>query len=122
MSEDGEYDAGGFWQRYGELADKDLPVIVRTKVKQSTLSTWRTKKTFPRADMAVRIALSLGTSVEYLVTGQGKEHPVCSPWAMAIALQADKLNEQGRKIIFDIARGLEPQYPLDSSTSVREAN
>jgi transcriptional regulator with XRE-family HTH domain len=118
MKADDDYEAGEFWQRYGELADKDLPIILRTKVKQSTLSTWRTKKTFPRADMAVRIAQSLSTTVEYLVTGLGKEHPVCSPWAMAVALQVDRLSEPGQKIVFDVARGLEFQYPLENSASI----
>jgi transcriptional regulator with XRE-family HTH domain len=122
MKADDEYEAEAFWGRYGELADKDLPVIVRTKVKQSTLSTWRTKQTFPRADMAVRIAQSLSTTVEYLVTGRGKDHPVCSPWAMAVALQVDKLSEPGRKIVFDVARGLELQYPLEDSVSIDGAN
>ncbi|MDR2069910.1 MAG: helix-turn-helix domain-containing protein [Treponema sp.] len=55
-----------FLNRYGNLAQKDLPVILRTQVKQSTLSTWRSKKKFPRADTAVRIAKALNTTVEYL--------------------------------------------------------
>jgi transcriptional regulator with XRE-family HTH domain len=122
MQADDGYEAEEFWKRYGELADKDLPIILRTKVKQSTLSTWRTKKTFPRADMAVRIAQSLGTSVEYLVTGGGAEHPACSPWALAVALQVDKLSEPGQKIVFDVARGLELQYPLENSVSIDGAS
>jgi transcriptional regulator with XRE-family HTH domain len=109
---DEEDGAQAFWDRYGELAAKDLPVILRTQVKQSTLSTWKSKKKFPRADMAVKIARSLSTTVEYLVTGEGKEHPVCTPWAMAVALQVDQLNEAGKKIVFDVAKGLETQYPL----------
>lgn len=63
-------DAGQFWLRYKKLVSKDLSVTLKTGIKQSTLSTWKTKKLFPRADLACLIARSLGTSVEYLVTGK----------------------------------------------------
>jgi len=63
-------DAGQFWLRYKKLVSKDLPVTLKTGIKQSTLSTWKKRKLFPRADLACLIAHSLGTSVEYLVTGQ----------------------------------------------------
>jgi transcriptional regulator with XRE-family HTH domain len=123
MDRDGEYDAEKFWERYGELAKKDLPVLLRTRVKQSTLSTWRSKKKFPRADIAVKIALSLDTSVEYLVSGEeGTERRGCSPWAMAVARQVDRLNDAGKKIVFDVAKGLETQYPLESLSSTKAAN
>jgi hypothetical protein len=97
MDADGEYNAEEFWERYGELVEKDLPVLLRTQVKQSTLSTWRSKKKFPRADAAVKIAMSLNTSVEFLVTGEGEERRGCSPWAMAVARQVDQLNDAGKK-------------------------
>jgi transcriptional regulator with XRE-family HTH domain len=117
-----EYDAQPFWDRYRDLVKKDLPVILRTQIKQSTLSTWRSKKKFPRADMAVKIAKALNTSVEYLVTGEGQEHEVYTPWAMAVAQTVDKLNETGKKIVFDVAKGLETQYPLENLSSTRVAN
>jgi transcriptional regulator with XRE-family HTH domain len=117
-----EYDAQMFWDRYGDLVKKDLPVILRTQVKQSTLSTWRSKKKFPRADMAVKIAKALNTSVEYLVTGEGQEHPVYTPWTTAVAQKVEQLNEAGKKIVFDVAKGLETQYPLENSPSTRAAN
>ncbi|MDR2741358.1 MAG: helix-turn-helix domain containing protein [Treponema sp.] len=122
MDIDEDYDAQMFWERYGDLIKKDLPVILRTQVKQSTLSTWRSKKKFPRADMAVKIAKALDTTVEYLVTGEEKEHPVCTPWAMAVALKVDQLNDAGKKIVFDVAKGLETQYPLEDSPSTLAAN
>jgi len=120
--DDNKYEAEGFWNRYGDLAKKDLPIILRTKVRQSTLSTWRVKNTFPRADMAVKIARSLSTTVEFLVTGEGEEHPVCSPWAMAVAMQVDKLNDEGKEVVFNVAAGLETRYPLGDSGSIDAAN
>jgi transcriptional regulator with XRE-family HTH domain len=134
MDRDEEYGAEKFWERYGGLARKDLPVILRTKIKQSTLSTWRSKKKFPRADMAVKIAKSLDTTVEYLVTGEEErgghsgpgggagEGGEYSPWATAVALQVDQLNDTGKKIVYDVAKGLESQYPLEDSFSAKAAN
>jgi hypothetical protein len=128
MDQDDEYTADRFWERYGNLAVKDLPVILRARIKQSTLSTWRSKHKFPRADMAVRIARSLNTTVEYLVTGEGegghgsRSGQEYSPWALAVALQVDQLNETGKKIVYDVAKGLETQYPLDGLFSAKAAN
>jgi hypothetical protein len=31
-----EYDTAQFWKRYKKLAKKDLPVILKTQIKQST--------------------------------------------------------------------------------------
>ena len=40
------------------------------EINESTVSTWRKNRTIPRADDLVKIAKLLGTSVEYLVTGE----------------------------------------------------
>jgi transcriptional regulator with XRE-family HTH domain len=89
--EDEGGDAGAFWQRFKNLSEKDLPVILKTNIKQSTISTWRRRKEFPRADEAVKIAETLHTSVEYLVTGRDKAYAPCSPAALEIAIAADRL-------------------------------
>jgi hypothetical protein len=39
-----EYDAQLFWDRYGELVKKDLPVILRTQIKQSPFHLAKQKK------------------------------------------------------------------------------
>ena len=64
------FDAKQFWLRYDELAPRDFPVLLKTGIAQSTLSTWRTKSAFPRADEAYMIANALNVSLEYLITGQ----------------------------------------------------
>jgi transcriptional regulator with XRE-family HTH domain len=116
-----KYDAGMFWRRFRQLSEKDLPVIIKTKIKQSTISTWRHRKNFPRADEAVKIAESLHTSVEYLVTGRDETHAPCSPEALEIALAADKLNNEGKRIALTVIKGLGSQYPLDNSRSMNMA-
>jgi transcriptional regulator with XRE-family HTH domain len=105
------FDPEQFWFRFRTLAEKDLPVILQTDIKQSTLSTWRTDKTYPRADDAVKIAAALSTTVEFLVTGSDKANLPCTPAAAEIALTADKLSDEGKKIALAVLRGLISQYP-----------
>jgi transcriptional regulator with XRE-family HTH domain len=107
----GDYNPVQFWRRFQILADKDLPVIIKTGIKQSTLSTWRSEKTYPRADDAVRIATALQTTVEFLVTGSDKASLPCTPTAIEIALTADKLTDEGKQVALAVLRGLVSQYP-----------
>ncbi|GHV87472.1 hypothetical protein AGMMS50255_7680 [Spirochaetia bacterium] len=116
-----EYDAEAFWKRYKSLTKKDLPVILKTNIKQSTLSTWRIQRSFPRADQAIKIADSLHTSVEYLVTGQEREYSTCSPEALEVAVEVDKLNGEGKKVALSVVKGLETQFPLGNSGSIAAA-
>jgi hypothetical protein len=41
---------------------------------------------------------------------------------MAVALEVDQLNDAGKKIVFDVAKGLEAQYPLENLPSTQAAN
>jgi transcriptional regulator with XRE-family HTH domain len=106
-----DYDPEQFWLRFRTLADKDLPVILQTDIKQSTLSTWRTEKTYPRADDAVKIATALQTTVEYLVTGSDKTLSPLDPAALEIALTAAKLSPEGQQTLLYVAKGLLTQLP-----------
>jgi transcriptional regulator with XRE-family HTH domain len=105
------YDPEQFWLRFRTLTEKDLPVILQTDIKQSTLSTWRTENTYPRADDAVKIAAALQTTVEYLVTGSDKALSPFDPAALEIALTAAKLTDEGKQIALAVLKGLVSQYP-----------
>jgi transcriptional regulator with XRE-family HTH domain len=104
-------DAGAFWTRYKRLAKKDLPILVKTGILQPTLSSWRSKRLFPRANDAVAIAAALNTSVEFLVNGKDTANATVSPAAMNIALTADTLNADGKKILAAVAESLALKYP-----------
>ena len=39
-------------------------------VRKATISDWKRNSVYPSADIAVKIAQTLNTSVEYLITGQ----------------------------------------------------
>jgi transcriptional regulator with XRE-family HTH domain len=105
-------DAGAFWTRYKRLAKKDLPILVKTGILQPTLSSWRTKKIFPRASEAVAIAAALNTTVEFLVNGKDTSNATVSPAAMNIALTADTISAEGQKILAAVAESLALKYPL----------
>ena len=105
-----KFDAAQFWLRYKKLAAKDLPVLVKTGISQPTLSSWRRKRLFPRADEAYRIAQAINTSIEYLVSGQDGKSSLCSASAMEIAMNADKLSEEGLNVLRIITQALEAQY------------
>jgi len=103
-------DAKQFWTRYNKLIEKDLLVIINTGIKQSTLSSWKINNIFPRADDAYLIANAANTTVEYLVTGQDKKNTTCSVHALEVAIIADKLTEEGKDILKNIAECLKYEY------------
>jgi hypothetical protein len=81
------------------------------RILQPTLSSWRTKKIFPRADEAAAIASSLNTTVEYLVSGKDTRNTTVSPAALNIAVTADTLSEEGQKILTSVADSLALKFP-----------
>lgn len=103
-------DAKQFWIRYKNLIEKDLPVILSTGIKQSTLSSWKLNNVFPRADDAYLIANAANSTVEYLVTGKDTKNTACSVNALEIAVIADKLTEEGMDILKNIAECLKYKY------------
>jgi hypothetical protein len=105
-------DMGAFWTRYKRLAKKDLPILVKTGILQPALSSWRTKKVFPRANEAASIAAALNTTVEFLVNGKDAGNATVSTAAMNIAITANTLNTEGQKILAAVAESRALKYPL----------
>jgi len=99
-------DATQFWVRYKKLASKDFFVVLKAKISQSTLSSWKTRKLFPRADVACSIAKALNTTVEYLVNGMDKTILHFSAKALEIASMVDSLSEDGYKILLSVSKSL----------------
>ena len=63
-----------FWKNlkdeleYNMMTQKQLADSI--KVSYNTFQSWITKDRLPNAEQAVKIAMALNTSVEYLVTGK----------------------------------------------------
>lgn len=62
------------YRRYSILRDElgyhDADVARITSITPSTFSDWKNNKSFPNTQKMVSIANALGTTVEYLVTGE----------------------------------------------------
>ena len=95
-----------FWLRCKQFSKKDRPLILKTGISHSTLSTWRKKNTFPRADKAVEIAGALHTTVEYLVTGTETNNAGYPPVVLEIATAASQLTEEGLAMLKSIIASL----------------
>jgi transcriptional regulator with XRE-family HTH domain len=104
------YNAEQFWLRYKRLAGKDFPVTLKTKISPSTLSTWKNKGIYPRADSAYQIANTLNTTVEYLVTGERKINPAFSSSILEIVIAAEQLTEEDRNTLKYMANHLKERY------------
>ncbi|HRY53029.1 MAG TPA: helix-turn-helix domain-containing protein [Spirochaetia bacterium] len=62
-----------FWERLEKEVDSKIErkrLLGEVGVAPNSLTTWRKRKTYPAADVMVKIARILGSTVEYLVTGQ----------------------------------------------------
>lgn len=66
-----------FWDRIKTiLTEKKLTeseLSKRAGITQASVNGWKTKGAIPRADIAQKVASYLGTTVEYLVTGNKPE-------------------------------------------------
>jgi transcriptional regulator with XRE-family HTH domain len=105
--------ADQFWSRYKDLVPKDFSVIQKIGIPNSTLSTWKKKGIFPRADVACQIAHSINTTVEYLVTGNSSTSFVCSSNDRETIMILDRLSNEGKDIIKSIMLSLINKYPHD---------
>jgi len=107
-------DAKQFWQRYKDSAVRDFFVVLKAKISPSTLSTWKSKNIYPRADAAVEIASIINTSVEYLVTGKEPVNAACSSDALEIASAADHLTEEGIDLLKNFVSSLKDTHSRNS--------
>jgi transcriptional regulator with XRE-family HTH domain len=92
----------------------------KSGVSCKTLQNWtRTKPapTMPRLHQGVKVAIVLGVSPEYLVTG--KDPSGLSPEALQIAIIADKLTKEGKAVAYNQVEGLLKLYDKKGSKQER---
>jgi len=56
--------------RLAEIGQKRSWLLAQTGIKPSTWSSWEKHQRIPQADRALAIAVELGVSLEYLLTGR----------------------------------------------------
>ena len=103
-------EANEFWQRYKSFGKEDAEILAKTGIGQSTLSTWKKKSRFPGADDAVKLAMALSSTVEWLVTG--KEELGLKNDEIIILKIFNQLNNTGKEAAVGTIEGLVARFPL----------
>ena len=90
-----------------------------------SLSDWKSGKSSPRADKLVKIARYLGTTVEYLVTGETSEPlppVVLSQEEESLLAAFRSLNATGKEKAADYLRDLSEneRYIKDAPTTIKK--
>jgi transcriptional regulator with XRE-family HTH domain len=107
-----------FWDRIQDEIDREKTtyayIAKQIGKTESTVSGWHRgeKKIIPPANLAVKIAQILETTVEYLVTG--KPPAGLSQEAMEIAQIFNNLSPAGQKAAQSMMEGLLRDYPQRS--------
>ena len=93
---------------YKNILVKELAVL--SGVKRRTIDNYlRENGSVPSADAAVRIAVALGVTVEYLITGEESQEQTNSPLALdprVILKNLELLNKRDRKIVLNLIKFL----------------
>ena len=100
-----------FYDRCEMLAnEKKIPfseIASQAGVTGSAITSWKKNDSFPKADVAVKVAKCLNTSVEYLVTGKEGDADL-SPEEMEVVQIFRSIPEtfkiMTRDVLLDIAK------------------
>ena len=75
-----------------------------TGISSTVFSEWKKGKSVPKADKLILIAKALGTTVEYLMTGEKPEIPGFEPEHLELIELYSKLNEEQKSAILNMMR------------------
>jgi transcriptional regulator with XRE-family HTH domain len=87
-------------------------ISAKSGISTKTIQNWTraAAPTMPRIDQGVLIAMALGTSAEYLVTGKAPSG--MSEGSFKIALAAERLDETGKIEALHLVQSLEALHPF----------
>jgi transcriptional regulator with XRE-family HTH domain len=96
-------------------------VSKKSGVSKKTIENWtrNADPTKPRLEQGVWVAQALGVSAEYLVTGNAPGG--LSEKSFQIALMAENLSDEGKKVALNLVGGLITDFPYAISDSLRPA-
>lgn len=96
------------YERYCILRDlkglTDAEISRICDFSKSTLSDWKSGKGTPKTDKLILIARCLGTTVEYLMTGEKPEIPGFEPEHLELIELYSKLNKEQKAAIINMLR------------------
>ena len=73
---------------------------------KSTLSDWKSGKGTPKTDKLILIARCLGTTVEYLMTGEKPEIPGFEPEHLELIELYSKLKTEQKSAVLNLLRSI----------------
>jgi transcriptional regulator with XRE-family HTH domain len=106
-----------YWDRVTKLITKQIWLAEKVGILHQTLSQWIKKDRLPDVVDGQKIAKALGVTVEYLVTGRDPEG--LSEDSLKVALAAEQLSPEGRKIALTQVEALQEHFPLGGSKSTK---
>jgi len=81
-------------------------------IAANSFSSWSKRKTYPAANIAVKIARALGVTVEYLVDGTSTE-ALLPHRVMLLAQDMARLNDKDFETVSTVVKALAAQYRPD---------
>lgn len=96
------------YERYCILRDlkrlTDAEISRICDFSKSTLSDWKSGKGTPKTDKLILIARCLGTTVEYLMTGEKPEIPGFEPEHLELIELYSKLKTEQKSAVLNLLR------------------
>lgn len=96
------------YERYCVLRDlkgfTDAEISRTCDFSKSTLSDWKSGKGTPKTDKLILIARCLGTTVEYLMTGEKPEIPGFEPEHLELIELYSKLKTEQKSAVLNLLR------------------
>lgn len=75
-----------------------------TGISSTVFSEWKKGKSTPKTDKLILIARCLGTTVEYLMTGEKPEIPGFEPEHLELIELYSKLNKEQKSAVINLLR------------------
>jgi len=82
----------------------------KTQIPKGTFSSWKNRKTIPRADEAFRIAQALKVSVEYLLTGDEQPGEPSNPAVHEISETVPFFDDNDLRTLLATVRAMAVRY------------
>jgi len=82
----------------------------KTRIPKGTFSSWKNRKTIPRADEASRIAQALKVSVEYLLTGADQPKEPSNPAVHEITETVPFFDDNDLRTLLATVRAMAVRY------------
>ena len=103
-----------FWRMVAKEVERQQTsfewLYQKTQIPKGTFSSWKNRKTIPRADEAFRIAQALKVSVEYLLTGADQPKDPSNPTVHEISETVPFFDDNDLQTLLATVRAMAVRY------------